>query len=87
MEIVPAKGKKAPVKAGPVKAKSAAEDEEEDDNDAEEEEEGDGCCGDLHPPMEEQLQEERQPGRGFRVFLGFGSFEKCSSRQFFFFFQ
>ena len=54
-------------------------------SDAEEEEEGDGCCGDLHPPMEEQLQEERQPGRGFRVFLGFGSFEKCSSRQFFFF--
>ena len=41
MEIVPAKGKKAPVKAVPVKAKSTAEDEdeEEDDDDEEEEEE------------------------------------------------
>ena len=36
--------------------------------------------------MEEQLQEERQLGRGFRGFLGFRSFEKCSFRQKKFFF-
>ncbi|KAB0356939.1 hypothetical protein FD754_001095 [Muntiacus muntjak] len=61
MEIVPAKGKKAPVKAVPVKAKSAAEDEdEEDDDDAEEEEEEDNDDEEEDDDEDEEEDEEEE---------------------------
>ncbi|KAB0387365.1 hypothetical protein FD755_002321 [Muntiacus reevesi] len=59
MEIVPAKGKKAPVKAVPVKAKSAAEDEEDDD-DAEEEEEEDNDDEEEDDDEDEEEDEEEE---------------------------
>ena len=52
MEVVPAKGKKVPVKAVPVKIKSAAEHEDEEDDDDEEEKEED---------EEEEEEEEEEP--------------------------
>uniref|UniRef100_A0A4W2G0H4 Nucleolin n=1 Tax=Bos indicus x Bos taurus TaxID=30522 RepID=A0A4W2G0H4_BOBOX len=62
MEIVPAKGKKAPVKAVPVKTKSTAEDEDEedddDDDDEEEEEEDDDDEDDDDDEEEEEEEEE-----------------------------
>ena len=64
MEIVPAKGKKAPVKAVPVKAKSTAEDEdEEDDDDEEEEEEDDDDEEDNDDEEEEEEPVKEAPGK------------------------
>ena len=60
MEIVSAKGKTAPVKAVPVKAKSTAEDENEEDEE-EEEEEDDNDDEEEDGEEEEEEEEEEEP--------------------------
>ncbi|XP_008158432.2 nucleolin [Eptesicus fuscus] len=62
MEIAPAKGKKAPVKAVPVKSKSTAEDEdEEDDEDDEEDDEDDEEDDEDDDEEEDEEEEEEEP--------------------------
>ena len=69
MEIVPAKGKKAPVKAAPVKAKSTAEDEdeEEEDDDDEEEEEDDDDEEEEDEEEEEEEDDSAEEGGAARL--------------------
>ncbi|XP_059559494.1 nucleolin [Myotis daubentonii] len=65
MEIVPAKGKKAPVKAVPVKAKSTAEDEDEDDDedddDDDDDEEDDEEDDEDEDDEDDEEEEEEEP--------------------------
>ncbi|KAB0346022.1 hypothetical protein FD755_024328 [Muntiacus reevesi] len=94
MEIVPAKGKKAPVKAVPVKAKSTAEDEEDDEEEEEEEEDEEEeeepvkeapgkrkkemAKQKAAPEAKKQKVEGTEPTTSFNLFVGNLNFNKSA---------